>query len=108
MLSYAKALELAANWVRVVTDGRLQIIEERTITKPYGWVFFYNSPDPKVVIAGNAPIIVDRVNGEVRITGTGRALKSYLDDYEATLPPARLQMGLPSEPSSQTPPRSSA
>jgi len=38
------------------------------------------------------PIIVDRINGEIRVTGTAKPIEEYLAEYEATLPAARLQM----------------
>jgi hypothetical protein len=95
MLTFEKALELAANWVRIISDDRLTIIAERTLSKPYGWVFFYGSRDAQEHIAGNAPIIVDRIDGEIRVTGTAHSLDTYIRKYEATLPPARLQMSLP-------------
>ena len=95
---YKQAYELAATWVRIMTDDRMTINDELTIKKPYGWVFFYKSRVEEEIIVGNAPIIVDRIDGEIRVTGTARPIQSYLDDYEATLPPARLIMSLPEEP----------
>ena len=43
----------------------------------FGWVFFYDAGDE--VIAGNAPIIVDRDAGCIHITGTARPLAEYLE-----------------------------
>ena len=95
MLTFDKALELAATWVRITSDDRLTIIRDSTLSKPYGWVFFYASRYPDERIAGNAPIIVDRIDGEIRVTGTVQPLDTYIRQYEATLPPARLQMTTP-------------
>jgi hypothetical protein len=95
MLTFEKTLELAATWVRITSDDRLAIIRNRTLAKPYGWIFFYGSRDRDERIAGNAPIIVDRIDGEIRVTGTAQSLDTYLRQYEATLPPARLQMSVP-------------
>jgi hypothetical protein len=95
MLTFEKAFELAATWVRVTSDDQLAIIRDKTLAKPYGWVFFYGSRNPNERIAGNAPIIVDRIDGEIRITGTAQPLDTYIRQYEATLPPARLQMSIP-------------
>ena len=50
------------------------------------------------MLAGNAPIIVDRFDGEIRVTGTGRPVSEYLELYESSLPKARLEMSLPHEP----------
>lgn len=96
MTTYSKAKELAETWVRLRCDGAAELVVERTIKKPYGWVFFYRGKTE--ILAGNAPIIVDRANGELRVTGTAKRIEDYLLEYEATLPPARLQMSLPAEP----------
>jgi hypothetical protein len=88
MLTFAQAQALARCWVEIVTNGSCELAEER-VRRPYGWVFFYARKDGEV-IAGNAPILVDRIDGEVRVTGTADSLESYLERYEATLPPARL------------------
>jgi hypothetical protein len=97
MITYQKALQLAEKWVELVSDSKCHVVKDATIDKPYGWVFFWNSKqydpnNPSTWIAGNAPIIVDRVAGELRVTGTGRPLNVYLSEYESGLPPARLQM----------------
>jgi len=97
-------LALAESWLRIVHGDWLLIVQDRTIKKPYGWVFFYNSKkfletrDNRDRIAGNAPIIVDRINGEIRVTGTARKIEHYLAEYEATIPSARLLLELPDDP----------
>jgi len=88
MLIFAQAQSLARCWVEIVTNGSCELAED-TVRRPWGWVFFYGGKNGEVV-AGNAPIIVDRVNGEVRVAGTAQPLEYYLAEYEATLPPARL------------------
>jgi hypothetical protein len=104
MLTFAQALELAQTWVRVVTGDGCVIVTEHTLKRPYGWVFFYDSRaylasgKTSDMVAGNAPIIVDRVDGEIRVTGTAQPLETYLACYEAGLPAARMQMSLPKEP----------
>jgi len=56
----------------------LAIVDEETITKPYGWVYFYNSRrfletrDILYGIAGNGPLIVLASTGEVVTLGTAR------------------------------------
>jgi hypothetical protein len=95
MLPFKKARKLAETWIEIVTEGSCEIslIED----KPYGWVFYYNAKvhDPNDVSThrvGNAPIIIDRIDGEIRVTGTAHPTEHYLKEYEATLPEARLQM----------------
>lgn len=104
MLTFAQALELAQTWVRVVTEDGCVIMMEHTLKRPYGWVFFYDSRaylasgKTSDMVAGNAPILVDRTDGEVRVTGTAQPLESYLTRYESGLPAARMQMSMPKEP----------
>jgi hypothetical protein len=97
MLTYKKAEKLARTWVDLVTDGTDAIQPELTMSRPYGWIFFYQSKDcldnpndPSRMLFGNAPIIIDRMTGELTVTGTGKPIKEYLADYEATLPSSRL------------------
>ena len=95
MLHYAKAKILAETWIELTTDGTCEItlVED----KPYGWVFHYNSKDydPNDIftyLVGNAPIIVDRVDGELRVTGNAFPTEHYIQEYEATLPESRMKM----------------
>jgi len=95
MLSYAKAKRLAETWIELTTDETCEICLVQD--KPYGWVFYYNSIDydPNDIsthLAGNAPIIIDRIDGELRVTGTGYPTEHYIKEYEATLPETRMKM----------------
>jgi hypothetical protein len=82
--------------VDIVCGAKVRIIREATIAKPYGWVFFYQSNealdqgDGSALLAGNAPILVDRHTFELRVMGTAKPLEEYLKDYERSLPPAAL------------------
>jgi hypothetical protein len=96
-MDFAHAARLATAWVEIMSDGACRIEREKTIAKPYGWIFFYESKEfldngtESARFFGNAPIIVDRNTFELRLTGTARPLKEYLAKYEASLPPAALQ-----------------
>lgn len=65
----------------------LALLEDRTLTRPFGWVFFYqsrafiDSGDVGKMLAGNAPIIVDRDTAELHITGTAHPITHYIRDY---------------------------
>jgi len=102
MLTYKQAYTLAETWVRVCCGDGVQIVSDAVIKKPYGWIFFYQSSaflasgDYRHALAGNLPILVDRMSYEIR--ATGRLLEEFLMKYEATLPKARLEVSLPSEP----------
>jgi hypothetical protein len=95
MLTLSKAEALARTWVDIVTDGTAAIMPEHTMSRSYGWVFFYQSKSylaskqPLDMLVGNAPIIVDKVSGEIRVTGTAHPIEQYLTEYEATLPLAK-------------------
>jgi hypothetical protein len=96
MLTYGKAEKLAATWVDLISDGACALLHEKTISKPYGWVFFWTSRawiesrDDGDAVGGNAPIIVSR-GGEIRVTGTALPVEEYIATYEASIPPARLK-----------------
>jgi hypothetical protein len=82
----------------VCHEGHAALMHKQTITKPYGWVFFYQTRkwletgDFRHAMVGNAPIIVDRIDGNVLVTGTALPVDDYLAKYEAAIPPARLRM----------------
>lgn len=72
-------------------DDDWVILDQYTIEKPWGWVFFYDSRkyvttgDPKYQLVGNAPYIVNRETHELVATGTAEAIEVYIAGYEATL-----------------------
>ena len=68
----------------------LVILDEHTIERPWGWVFFYTSRgwrdgDFQYAVGGNAPIIVNRFDGTTRSTGTAQPIDHYISEYEADL-----------------------
>jgi hypothetical protein len=68
----------------------LVILDEHTIERSWGWVFFYTSRgwrdgDFQYALAGNAPIIVNRLDGTLRHTGTALPVEDYISEYEAEL-----------------------
>src|SRR6188768_3437442 len=73
------------------TPIALAIVDEHTIERPWGWVFFYNSRrfvetrDFRHALAGNAPYIVNRHTGEIRLTGTAHKIEYYIAHYERSL-----------------------
>jgi len=96
-MNFDAAREIAATWIRMTTDGVAVMHRDKTIALPYGWVFFYNSPeflaDPsnfESALVGNVPILVDRVNGELRVLGL--RYTDRLQELERDLPPACLHM----------------
>jgi hypothetical protein len=63
------------------------ILDEQTEEHEFGWVFFYDCPECVVdgdcshALSGNAPLIVDRYNGRLYITGTAEPVDFYLEEY---------------------------
>src|ERR1700722_457835 len=68
----------------------LVILDEYTIERSWGWVFFYTTRgwrdgDIRYAVGGNAPFIVNRVDGSLRVTGTAAPIEHYIVQYEAEL-----------------------
>ncbi len=67
------------------------VLEEQTVTRDWGWVFFYQSKayiesgDSGDMLYGNAPFIVNRASGELVVTGTAWPIEKYIEDYETQL-----------------------
>lgn len=55
---------------------------------PYGWLFFYNSMtylktgEIGAMLAGNAPFVVDALDGSLHVLGTAHPIEVYLEEYE--------------------------
>lgn len=67
------------------------VLEDETLERPWGWVFFYQSRafvetgDPREMVGGNAPMLVNRHTGELIHTGTAYDFEHYIAEYEAAL-----------------------
>jgi hypothetical protein len=66
------------------------ILDEHTIERPWGWVFFYTTSgsrdgDIRYAVGGNAPYIVNRFDGSLVVTGTAAPIEHYIEEYEAEL-----------------------
>ncbi|HEY0737291.1 MAG TPA: YrhB domain-containing protein [Herpetosiphonaceae bacterium] len=70
------------------SDERI-IIDDATIEKPYGWVFFYNSrrfletEDFSYYLVGQGPVIVEKVDGSIHEFGSAQHPDVYIAEYEA-------------------------
>lgn len=95
MITKEKARQLVADSVcgRVdwlPDDDELILLDEQTLEKPWGWVFFYTSKkwhetrDVRYAIAGNAPILVERRTSKLINTGTAMPIERYIENYERT------------------------
>ena len=67
--------------------GGLSVMDEYTIEKPYGWIFFYDSTrflqtrSLADAIAGNGPLVVLR-DGTIHSLPTGQDLEPAVADFE--------------------------
>jgi hypothetical protein len=93
VIALEQAEAVASEWVRSlsynVPGDELTLVHNATIERPFGWVFFYSSKrwlagDLRFALAGNAPILIDRRDGQVRVAGTEFPIEHYLRNYEAT------------------------
>lgn len=72
-------------------DDQCVVLEEETIEKEWGWVFFYQSKkyietgDIGEMLAGNAPYIVNKKNGQLHVTGTAEDIEYYISEFEQAL-----------------------
>lgn len=93
MIDREQAKRIAADWLtKHPADGMdgpldLCLLEEETIEANFGWVFFYVSRlyretgDVRYAIAGNAPLIVDRVDGSLHETDTAQPVAHHIEQY---------------------------
>ena len=79
------------NIVKLKPGVEFVIVKEKTITKSFGWVFFYTTKkyyetkDMRFLIPGNAPIIVNKMDGSYRFTSTAKSFDESIKDYEKEL-----------------------
>jgi len=93
VLTVSEAQAIVENAISALMpdDEEWVIVDDYTIEKPWGWVFFYNSRefvstgDPQYQLIGNAPYIVNKATGELADTGTAEEIEVYISRYEATL-----------------------
>ena len=93
MLNFEQAQSIAIASVAEIARSagtELQLLEDQTIERPFGWVFFYNSQqfletqDLKYALAGNGPLIVDKRDARVLQLGTAYPVDEYIEHYEKT------------------------
>ncbi len=93
MMDRAAARALIANRLAAMPppapDDGWVVLDEHTIERDWGWVFFYDSRryletgDLSFAVAGNAPYLVRRADGAVFETGTAFPVEHYIEDFEA-------------------------
>ncbi|GAA0561926.1 YrhB domain-containing protein [Chitinophaga japonensis] len=90
MITLDDAINIAREYlhsVRVTPPLELELLLDDVIEFEYGWVFFYQSKeylktgDILDALGGNAPIIVNKFDGSLHITGTAHPVEKYISDY---------------------------
>lgn len=81
--------EILSHWG--IENDEPVILDDMTIEKDFGWIFFYHSrkyietKDLKFYILGNAPILVNKFDGSLNYTGTAYETDHYIKEYESQL-----------------------
>ncbi|TGL15866.1 YrhB domain-containing protein [Leptospira meyeri] len=87
-------IEIAKQKVQIYLDkvyfgeDSARIIDELTIIKPYGWIFFYQSKkyletkDNKYLLFGTGPILLNRGNNFLCIFGSYKPAEYFILEYE--------------------------
>jgi hypothetical protein len=70
------------------------IVENLTIEKPFGWVFFHSKKQLETgsmsdAIAGNGPVFVDKQNGKTEFCGSHKSVEEFILEYERKVNLAR-------------------
>jgi hypothetical protein len=88
MINLKKATQLAEEYLQTKsTEQDLVLLYENTLEFELGWVFFYQAKeytetkDITKMISDNAPIIIDRKDGSMHVTGTDSPIEKYIRDY---------------------------
>lgn len=102
MITRKEADEIAAAWLdtheiaAIDFDSPLPRHDERNVQKlvvvrvdeyDFGWVYFYDGSkhietgDARDAVTGYAPLIVDRSDGQLYITGTAMPTEYYLNEF---------------------------
>jgi hypothetical protein len=93
VLTKTEALNIVSKELQQTSplDDPFVVVEEDTIERPFGWVFFYNSKrflETGVFsyrLAGNGPVIISKHDGRVEFCGTAKSVSELIEDYEKKL-----------------------
>lgn len=90
MLTHQEMQAIAERFMkrRVDKDTEALILDEETIKKPYGNIYYFQSKeflltrDFNKVLTGNPPFLVEKNTGKVVSFGTRMRLENYIQAYE--------------------------
>lgn len=69
-------------------DDELVLLDDKTLTKKYGWIFFYNSKrfmetrNFIYALGGNGPVVLERESGRISRLGTARSAEEEVAVFE--------------------------
>jgi hypothetical protein len=85
----ARALEIASKTVAGLSGPHdFVILEDRTVERPFGWVFFYTTRryvqtgDRQYIVPGTAPLVVHRADGSIEHLATSVPPARAIEIYE--------------------------
>jgi hypothetical protein len=90
MLTKSDAMVLIHEFLKKIEEAgsHLAINDSKTIEKPYGWIFFYNSKkfiesgDNRYRLAGNGPLVVDKVTHVITGLASNSSIQDAISEYE--------------------------
>ena len=82
-----RALEIARKKLaETKPEAAFEILEKRTVEKPFGWVFFYQpkaaATEPAAVVPGAGPLVVHRADGSTTFLSTSVPPHLAIEEYE--------------------------
>ena len=92
MIDQESARSTALNYLKShahAYTGEIVILDEETIEKPYGWIFFYQSRafietgDFSHFLVGNGPIVIERTDGSIHTLPSHKHPDEVIADYKA-------------------------
>lgn len=90
MISKDEAIIIAEAYVQTASlksGNNLKIMSDKTRVFELGWIFFYQSKeyietgDVYEMVGGNSPIIVNKYDASLSITGTAHPIEIYIEQY---------------------------
>lgn len=90
MINYEAAHNIAIQAIAKINSAHdFIILDSMTIERKFGWIFFYvprkylETKNPKYLIPGTAPIVVEKKDGTVAYLSTSIPPTKAIEQYEA-------------------------
>ena len=96
MLTQNEAKQLAETYVKGLDAGFVLDLEPTTYEN-VGWVYYYQSAkyletgDFLEMLAGNAPVLIERTTGKIHVLGTANTEGFYIDNFKKFGDPHRTE-----------------